>query len=130
MRFKNILLLIAVFIFSLVYAQDKPASIAGVIKDSRNKSPLIEAVVTVSSPALNGNKFALTDSTGKYRITNLPAGVYSVSFEMEGFRKYTQDSIKLVDGMSFGVSFEMARDRGTIDTPRTGSRKKEIIVRQ
>ena len=128
MRFKHILLFAAAFIFSLLYAQNKPGSIAGFVKDSRSKTPLIEAVVTVSSPVLEGQKFALTDSTGKYRIMNLPPGTYSVSFEMEGFRKYTQDSIKLSNGMSLGVSFEMARDRsGDIENNRSRFKRREVV---
>lgn len=115
MRNKLLALVIATFFFSFAKAQS-PASIAGYVKDSRSKTPLIEAVVTLSSPALDGQRFAITDSTGLYRVLNLPAGIYSVSFEMEGFRKYTQDSVKLGNGMQIGVSFEMAPDRNVPPT--------------
>lgn len=130
MRYKLYSLIASGLFFTFLFAQNRTATIAGTVKDSRGKKPLIEAVVTVSSPAINGNKFALTDSTGQYRINNLPAGVYSVSFEMEGFRKYTQDSVRLSDGMSLGVSFEMARERSGQDSMRTRSRKREVIVKQ
>ena len=86
------------------------AAIGGYVKDARNKTPLIEAVVTISSDAFEGSKFALTDSTGLYSVKNLPPGTYTVSFEMEGYRKFTQENIILKEGMSLGVSFQMARE--------------------
>ena len=105
------LLLSATLLVSFAFDQKKNGSIAGVVRDAGSKAPLNEAVITVSSPVLKGQKIALTDSTGHYRILDLPAGNYSVTFEMEGFRKYTQDSVKLIQGMSLGVSLDMAKDR-------------------
>ena len=109
---KVLSLLLAVLVFVTAYAQEKKMGIiSGKIQDARSKAPLNEAVVTISSNAFEGQKFALTDSTGNYRINNLPKGIYCISFEMEGYRKFTQDSIKLQEGMSLGVSFQMARER-------------------
>ncbi len=100
---------ITFLLFGIVFSQEKkPGMISGFIKDARSKKPLIEAVVTISSEKIVGKKLALTDSTGLYSIKNLPAGYYTISFEMEGFRKYTKDSILLREGMSLGASFEMA----------------------
>jgi uncharacterized protein (DUF2141 family) len=93
-----------------VFAQANTAAISGYVKDARTKKPLIEAVVSISSDAFTGQKFALTDSTGIYSIKNLQPGTYTVTFEMEGYRKFTQENIVLKQGMSLGVSFQMARD--------------------
>ena len=112
MRFKIILLLAAFSVFGkTLHSQENTGSIAGVVKDASTGKPLNEAVITVSSPELKGSKIALTDSTGNYKIVNLPAGIYTVIFEMEGFRKFTRDSIRLTKGMPLGVSLEMARER-------------------
>jgi hypothetical protein len=118
------LLSTAVSLFSLAIAQKKNGSIAGSVKDANSKTPLIEAVITVSSETLNGKKFAITDSTGNYRVPDLPPGLYSVSFEMEGFRTFTKENIQLADGMSLGVSMEMARDRSTAE-PVTNKKKRK-----
>ena len=87
------------------------AIISGKVSDARTKAPLNEAVITISSDAFEGQKFAVTDSTGNYRVNNLPKGIYCIAFEMEGYRKFVKDSIKLQEGMSLGVSFEMAREK-------------------
>lgn len=121
MNLRNFLyILISISLFSSAFSQEKKGGvISGVIKDARSKTPLNEAVITLTSNTFEGQKFALTDSTGKYRISNLPAGNYTISFEMEGYEKFTQENIILRDGMSLGVSFEMARER----REKTGSKK-------
>ena len=95
---------------SLMAQAGKTGAISGYVKDSHNKNVLIEAVITITSNAFTGSKFALTDSTGIYSVKNLPAGTYTVSFEMEGYKKFTQENILLKEGQMLGVSFQMARE--------------------
>lgn len=112
-------LLVGVIVVCFGFAQEKKAAfISGLVKDARTKSPLNEVVITLSSNAFTGQKFALTDSTGMYKVGNLPAGFYTISFEMEGYEKFVQDSIALKEGMSLGVSFQMVKQR-------RGSRRQE-----
>ncbi len=113
MIYKELLLFfVATFLLFPGFSQEgKHGSISGIIKDAKTKWPLIEAVITVNSNAFEGQKFAVTDTSGKYKINNLPAGVYSVSFEMEGYEKYVQNSITLKEGMSVAVSYEMLKEQ-------------------
>ena len=91
--------------------QQNSAAITGTIKDARSKSPIIEAVITLSSTAFKGQKFAITDSSGGYRINNLPPGNYTISFEMEGYEKFVRENIPLQEGASVGVDYEMVKER-------------------
>ena len=113
MKYKWLIALVLVMIFaSPVFSQEKKvAAICGVVKDGRSKLPLNEAVVTVSSSVFEGQKFALTDSTGTYTIKDLPPGNYKISSEMEGYEKFTKEDIILKEGASLGVSFEMIKQR-------------------
>jgi hypothetical protein len=112
MRKTLLLAVTAVLLSFVVFAQEKkPAIISGIVKDAQTKSPLLEAVVTLKSNAFEGEKYAVTDSTGLYRINNLPPGTYSVSFEMEGYEKFSKDGVVVVPGMSLGVSFEMIKEQ-------------------
>ena len=106
-------ILFAAFLCLAVTAstQDKKGMFSGSVKASATKKPLNEAVITLSSPVLEGKKFAVTDSTGNYRISNLPKGTYSITIEMEGFDTINYDNIFLPEGMSQGVSVEMRRIR-------------------
>lgn len=109
---KLLLFFVTAFSFFPVFSQEgKQGIISGMIKDAKTKSPLIEAVITLSSNAFEGQKFAITDTSGKYKINNLPTGNYSITFEMEGYEKHVQDNISLKEGMSVAVSYEMAKEK-------------------
>src|SRR3954454_20506890 len=111
MRYKRLLLLTitALLFFSVWSQQTKEGVISGIVKDAKTKSPITDAVITVSSSAFKGQKFAVTDSEGRYRLNNLVAGVYSVTFEMEGYEKFVRDSLTLKDGMSFALDSELVK---------------------
>ena len=48
--------------------------------------------VTVTSPALQGSRNAVTDTSGSFTMPALPPGTYSVKYELTGFTTITQDS--------------------------------------
>lgn len=113
MRRKNLVLLMAAVLLSIAAfsRQEKPATISGTVKDARTKLPIPEAVVTLRANCFEGEKYALTDSAGIYRISNLPAGTYNISFEMEGYEKSSKDSIVVSPGMLLAVKYEMIKER-------------------
>ena len=122
---------VAIIFVTSGFTQDKkPAVISGVVKDARSKGPLNEAVITLSSTAFQGQKFALTDSSGMYRVSNLPAGKYTVSFEMEGYEKFVQEDIALHEGASLGISFEMIKERKSKYKKSKPDGEKVIAIRK
>src|SRR6185295_20019340 len=59
-------------------------TIRGVVKDQQGlATPGV--TVTVTSPALQGPRSVVTDTQGLYSIPALPAGTYTVRFELSGF---------------------------------------------
>jgi hypothetical protein len=106
---KGFFLFFLLFIALAGFSQKKAGIITGSVKSSATKLPLFEAVITLSSPVLEGKKYAVTDSTGVYKISNLPKGTYAITIEMEGFDTIDLDNIFLPEGMSQGVSVEMRR---------------------
>jgi hypothetical protein len=64
---------------------------------SDSSGALIPGVeITVSSPAMiGGGRTAVTDETGTYRFTLLPAGTYRVSFVLPGFKTLNIDGVDL-----------------------------------
>lgn len=106
-----LLFLATVFlIFSVPGQQSREGIITGVIKDAKTRSPITEAVITLSSNVFKGQKFAVTDSSGMYKINNLPPGNYTIIFEMEGYQKFVRDSVTLKDGMSIGINYYMVKE--------------------
>src|SRR5436305_2570455 len=49
--------------------------------------------VEAKSPALQGSRAAVTDSTGTYRLTLLPPGGYTVSFTLEAFAAESRQGV-------------------------------------
>ena len=72
------------------------AVITGKIINTADKQPLQDAVVTATSPSLQGEQTVLTDGSGMYRIPQLPPGNYTIRVEREGFRPYARDNIQLL----------------------------------
>ena len=66
--------------------------LSGVVKDP-DGLPLPGATVTVTSPALQGERTAVTDAIGAYIIRGLPPGTYQVLFQFSG----TQDVKQTID---------------------------------
>lgn len=106
MRTKSIVLpLYLLFAFGLVpvaYGQ-ATGGLTGTVRD-QNGAVIQGATVTVTNTATNLNRTAVTNSEGRWTITLLPVGDYSVAFEKEGFQKAI--------GQSNGVEASIVR---TID---------------
>jgi hypothetical protein len=62
-------------------------SIAGIVKDSLTKLPLVSATVTVTD-SLNQSYSVLTGPDGKYQITNIASGAFSGDVRKEGYQAF------------------------------------------
>src|SRR6516225_1916527 len=52
--------------------------------------------VRITSPAMiGGGRTAVTDETGTYRFTLLPAGAYRVTFALSGFKTLNVDGVNV-----------------------------------
>ena len=70
---------------STAFAQGvQTATIRGIVKDAQDL-PVPGVTVTATSPALQGTRTAVTDGQGVYTLALLPAGVYTVKFDLQGF---------------------------------------------
>ncbi|MEO6259945.1 MAG: TonB-dependent receptor, partial [Thermoanaerobaculia bacterium] len=67
-----------------IFGQGTTSTLTGTV--TSGGSPLPGASVTVSSPALQGTRTAITSSNGDYTIQGLPPGTYSVRVELEGLQ--------------------------------------------
>ena len=64
--------------------------------------------VTASSPALLGDRSEVTDVNGVYSIKGLPAGTYTVTFELTNFQPARRDNVLLTVGGIIEVSANMS----------------------
>ncbi len=55
-------------------------AVRGTVTEKETGKPMGGVTVVATSPALQGEEAALTDTEGRYRLINLPPGVYKVMF--------------------------------------------------
>lgn len=101
-------LVVFLFVFltsSAVWAQST-AQISGTIKDQTGALlPGVQVTATQTATGLARN--ALSDETGSYVLTNLPAGPYKLEAALTGFRTYAQTGIVLEVGGSPAINIAL-----------------------
>jgi len=88
-------------------AQAQEGQITGTVRDT--SSAVVPGVlVETTSPALIEKvRSTTTDDNGQYRITNLPVGIYTVTFTLQGFTKQQRDNIELTSGFIASINATM-----------------------
>jgi hypothetical protein len=76
-------------------AQVGRAVLTGKVVDATTQSPVADVVVTLTSPALQGEQVAVTDASGSYRIPNLPPGAYELRCDKDSYRPFSRPGIAL-----------------------------------
>ena len=76
-------------------AQVQTGSITGVVTDSSSALLPGVAVTLTGEKLIGGAATQITDATGSYRFDRLPPGAYVVKFELQGFRSFTRDDIRV-----------------------------------
>jgi hypothetical protein len=82
------------------------AAIDGIVTDASN-APVPGVTVTASSPALQGERIAVTNADGAYRLAQLPPGSYRFMYEMSGFATIVRDSQRLGVGFNATINIQM-----------------------
>lgn len=80
-----------------ITAQVNTASLTGQVTDTRG-AVIANASVTVKNKATAAEKTTTTDSNGYYTFASLPVGEYSVTVELQGFKRAVHESINLEIG--------------------------------
>src|SRR3974377_1431370 len=93
---RRVLLLSAVLlsVSALIYAQSDLGSISGFVKDPSGAS-IPNAKVVVRNQSGSVERQATTNEAGYYTITNIPPGLYSISVEVAGFKRFESRDNKL-----------------------------------
>lgn len=79
-------------------------ALVGAVRDAATQRPLPGVTVAVTSAALQGSLSAVTDETGRYRIAQLPPGVYALKLEKDGYRAYSSTEVGLRTGSTLEVN--------------------------
>ena len=108
MRTLSSLFLLAVLIAALPARALAQSTITGVVADASN-AVLPGVVVEASSPVLiEKARTVVTDGTGQYRIVDLPAGTYTVTFTLAGFASVKREGIRLTGSFTASVNAQLS----------------------
>src|SRR5947209_17056074 len=82
------------------------ASISGVVHDSTG-AVIPGVTVTVTNPATNFNRSAISNEAGVYNFPSLQPGQYDIKVELPGFRAITQKDVELQVQQSARIAFTL-----------------------
>jgi len=104
--------LLAVLVVSSVpaHAQSDSGQISGFVRDAQ-QGALPGATVTVTSERTSNKQSTVTNGTGFYVFPDIPVGVYSLSVELQGFKKFVRPGIRLSAASQIAVDAELELGR-------------------
>src|SRR5215510_13922847 len=103
---RTIMVLAYLIVQAAAWAQQS-SGIAGIVRDTTG-AVLPGVTVEASSPALIEKvRTAVTDSEGRYNITELRPGTYSVIFSLPGFNSVKRDGIVLTTGFTATINADL-----------------------
>ena len=88
-------------------AQITAGRLDGVARDEQGLV-LPGVTVTFESPGLLGSRVAVTDVDGSFRFQGLPAGSYTMTFELGGFGTVVREDVTVNTGQTFTVNQTLA----------------------
>jgi hypothetical protein len=88
-------------------AQTGPGRLTGIVTDAQ-EAMVPGVTVAVTSPALIGEQYAVTQPDGRYLFPALPSGVYAVRFTLPNFQTVVREEIKLSLGTTTTLDAKLA----------------------
>src|SRR6195256_6961583 len=106
MSFGKMLSVLAVILVpTAAFAQG--ASLAGTVKDTSGAVMPGVTVEASSDVLIEKTRSAVTDGAGQYRIVDLRAGLYTVTFTLTGFSSVKRDGIELTGSFTASINADM-----------------------
>jgi hypothetical protein len=87
-------------------ASAQEASVTGTVTDT-TKALLPGVTVTATNVDTGGQTIAVSDESGRYRLLNLPPGIYKLQAELAGFSTVLVSGVELRVGQNATVPFEL-----------------------
>ena len=123
---KLLSLLAILTLFSVwAFGQAETGAINGTVTDNTG-AVVVGATVTATSIDTGLVRTTTTKSAGEYTITNLPPKTYDVTFEAQGFRKFTQ-RVKVGVGSMNDVSAKLGVTAASTTVEVTGSSEMATV---
>ncbi|MGO9256178.1 MAG: carboxypeptidase-like regulatory domain-containing protein [Bryobacteraceae bacterium] len=118
-----------------MYAQNDRGTITGEVKDQAG-AVVPGASVSATNTGSGEQSKTITTATGNYTIPSLPAGMYSLSVDVKGFKKFVRENIEVqvsitdrVDvGLEVGANTETVTVTAEAPQLKTESAEQSTII--
>ena len=97
---------VAVVLPGSVFAQTDTAQVIGTVRDAQGGA-IADVAIAVLNIDTGFLRRATTDSDGRYRVTTLPPGRYSLTADRKGFRTVVRDGLILLLGAEPVIDIEL-----------------------
>lgn len=105
-------------------AQEFRGRVNGTVKDNTG-AVLPGVTVTATSLALIQPQVNVTDSDGTYRFIGLPAGLYTLTFELASFKTLKREGVRVVINTTLSVDAQL--DLATVEETVTVSGESPLV---
>ncbi|MCP3957998.1 MAG: TonB-dependent receptor, partial [bacterium] len=105
---KGLALAIAVLLWAapVAFGQSTNGDIQGNVTDETGAA-LVGVTVTATPAGAGATRSDVTDENGSFRIASVPAGVYKVTFGLDGFQTIEQENVRVSIGSTQRLAVDM-----------------------
>lgn len=82
-------------------------ALLGSVSDAVTKKPLQGVVISITSSKMQGEKEFVTDASGSFKASQIPAGEVTIVLEKKGYKTYRREGVILKQGMSMKLTFDI-----------------------
>ena len=89
-------------------------ALTGSVSDAVTKKPLQGVTISITSSKMNGEKEFITDATGSFKASQIPAGEVTIVLEKKGYQTYRREGVVLKQGMSTKLTFDIKSEEDDV----------------
>lgn len=86
--------------------------------------------VTLSGPALITPQSTVSLESGAYRFPSIPIGLYSVTFELPGFKRFVRQNVRIETGFNAEIDRRPLPHRKMLDDAAAERRADNALVNE
>ena len=105
-NFMCVVVSVIILLGGFIFAQEQGGELRGIVKEEGGE-PLPGVMVKAVSEALIRETTAVTNASGRYRLFQLPAGKYTLTFSLTGFATIIRQEVEIILGRTLSLDIVM-----------------------